>query len=397
MANAVYHSKIARFVPDAITELIGSRGVDVIRRIGVDEVRRVVADVLCGINLRDSTELLTRRRISMLNAATLVLFLHGLKASKNFVKELPQLATRGLRHRISKQEQWLLQWFIGLTTKGVQNILRDSKTALDRYREGFVKTQADVVNRCTKEFGPLAGVIQLGEGKQVPVSWDVLLSLFCTIGSQTLAVRGSEKSTYGKLFERLVLGSVLQVLGFEHVLYPPRKTTGVFWLSSRLEARESDATLLCKPGKAVRFDIGFIGRGNPEISKDKVSRFERQIEIGGQKHFCATFVIVDRIGERSKLVEQAKAIHGTIIQMSMSYWPRILAEQLFERTGCRSALMGVSDSRIEDAIRKRAGKVKLEELVEATSELIEQEQDDGSGLLGEGKGTYHADIDSVGT
>src|SRR3989338_7416201 len=132
--KATYHSKVARFVPSAITELFGSRGVDVIRRIGIDEVRRVVADVLCGINLRDSTELLTRRRVSMLNAATLVLFLRGLEASKNFVEELPQIAIDGLKTRTSKQEQWLLQWFIGLTTKGVQNILRDSKTALEQYR-----------------------------------------------------------------------------------------------------------------------------------------------------------------------------------------------------------------------------------------------------------------------
>lgn len=391
---SLYKSKIGPHVPQAMTELIGSRGVDVIRRVGVDEVRRVVADVLCGINLRDSTELLTRRRVSMLNAATLVLFLRGVEASKNFVEELPQIAIDGLKTRTSKQEQWLLQWFIGLTTKGVQNILRDSKTALDQYRVEFVRTQGDIVNRCTKEFGPIAGTIQLGGGKQVPVSWDVLLSLFCTIGSQTLAIRGSEKSTYGKLFERLVLGSVLQVLGFEHVLYPPKKTTGVFWLSSRLETRESDATLLCKPGKAVRFDIGFIGRGNPEISKDKVSRFERQVEIDGQKYFCATFVIVDRIGERSKLVEQAKAINGTIIQMSMSYWPRMLAEQLLEKTGYRSPLVAIPDKRIEDEIRTRAGKVKIESLVEATSALIEQEKDEGSGLLGESKGTYSAVTDS---
>src|SRR3989344_9380367 len=97
-----------------------------------------------------------------------------------------------------------------------------------------------------KESGKLQCCVKYANGKESILDWHDMLSLFCTIGSQTLAVRGSEKSTYGKLFERLVLGSVLQVLGFEHVLYPPRKTTGVFWLSSRLEARESDATLLCK-------------------------------------------------------------------------------------------------------------------------------------------------------
>lgn len=128
----VYKSAIAPYVPTAVTELIGSRGVEVLKRIGVEEVKRVVADVLCGVNLRDSTEMLTRRRIGMLNAATLVLFLHGIMASKKFIDKLPRIAVEGLRGHPAKQEQWLLQWILGLTTKGVQNILRDSASgALD--------------------------------------------------------------------------------------------------------------------------------------------------------------------------------------------------------------------------------------------------------------------------
>jgi len=80
----------------------------------------------------------------------------------------------------------------------------------------------------------------------------------------------------------------------------------VFWLSERKEKRESDATALIRAGQGVRFDIGFIGRGNPEISLDKVSRFEREIELGRQKHYMATIILVDRIGERSRIVELAE-------------------------------------------------------------------------------------------
>ena len=36
------------------------------------------------------------------------------------------------------------------------------------------------------------------------------------------------------------------------------------------------ASALIKAGHGVRFDIGFIGRRNPEISLDEVSRFERE-------------------------------------------------------------------------------------------------------------------------
>jgi hypothetical protein len=372
---------VGEFVPQAMTELIGSRGVDVIRRIGIDEVKKVIADVLCGVNLRDSTELLTRRRIGMLNAATLVLFLRGLSASKDFLDTLPHVATAGLRNHPSKQERWLLQWLLGLTGKGVQNILRDSHSALEQYRDRFVVTHRDMIRRCAREFGPIAGVIKLDGQQAVEVSWDFLLSIFCAIGSQTLAIRGSEKSTYGKLFERLVLGSVLQMLGFKHVRFPPSETKNVFWFSSRLGARESDAAVLCGPGKAVRFDIGFIGRGNPEISKDKVSRFERQLEVTGEdkkvrKYYCATFVIVDRVGERSEIIEQAKAINGTIVQMSMSYWPKILAKKLYEKTGFRSTLLRVSDGKVDAWLRNKTEKVSIGEFVEVTSGLIAEEKDE---------------------
>lgn len=269
----------------------------------------------------------------------------------------------------------MLQWLLGLTTKGVQNILRDSDSALDRYKDQFVATHRDLVQQCIREYGPVAGTIAV-EGRRVTVSWEFLLSLFCTIGSQTLAIRGSEKSTYGKLFERLVLGTVLQSLGLKHVKYPPKEQRNVFWLSSRLGARESDAAVLVSPGKAARFDIGFIGRGNPEISKDKVSRFERVLELNGTKHYWATFIIVDRVGERSTLVEQAETINGTIVQMSMSYWPKELAKALQRRMGYRAALLRVPDAQVDAWLRKKVDATDIESFVEATSGLIAAEQDE---------------------
>jgi len=72
--------------------------------------------------------------------------------------------------------------------------------------------------------------------------------LLNTVGSQTLTIRGSDKSTNGKLFEKLVLGSLLSILGFT---YETTQKIGerVFWLSSQSEKRESDATLIYKIGQ----------------------------------------------------------------------------------------------------------------------------------------------------
>jgi hypothetical protein len=373
-----YSSELSEFVPDALTDLIGSKGAEVVERVGIDVVKEVIADVLCGLNLRNSTEMLTRRRLGMLNAATLVMFLRGVERYPDLVERLPRVATAGLKETRSKAERWLLQWVIGLTTKGVQNVLRDSQAALDTYVHDFTEASQDIVRRCREQFGEIAADVTLKNGSRVRVTWDFFVSLFCTIGSQTLAIRGSEKSTYGKLFERLVLGSVLSILGFRLTAPDdiPPKPRGLFWLSSQFGTREADATLILKPGIAVRFDLGFIGRGNPEISKDKVSRFERQLEINEEKYYSTTFVIVDRVGERSKIVEQAERIGGVIIQMSLSQWPRALAKELKERHGFSHELLNLAPSKSEEFIRMKVNELDVTQFVSAVSTLISSEVDD---------------------
>lgn len=372
-----YTSELADFVPDALTDLIGSKGVEVVQRVGVDVVKQVIGDVLCGLNLRNSTEMLTRRRLGMLNAATFVMFLQGVDRYNDLVVRLPQMAARELKDTKSKPERWLLQWVIGLTTKGVQNVLRDSHKELDVYVSRFAEASADIVRRCHDQFGPLEVEAKFG-GKPVRVSWDFFVALFCTIGSQTLAIRGSEKSTYGKLFERLVLGSVLSILGFRLVSPSdvPSKPRGVFWLSSQFGTREADATLIIRPGIAVRFDLGFIGRGNPEISKDKVSRFERQLEIREEKYYSSTFVIVDRIGARSKIVEQATKIGGVIIQMSLSQWPQQLASQLARAHRFSHDILRMKAADVDNYLRARVSEIDVSQFVRAMAPLIADEEDE---------------------
>ena len=121
-------------------------------------------------------------------------------------------------------------------------------------------------------------------------SWSLLLRMFVAVGAQTLSIRGSEKFMYGKLFEKFILGSLLTILDFNHTV---AGTSGVmiFWLSDAADKRESDATALLRPGTGVRFDIGFIGKGNPEISLDKVSRFGAVMETGEVKHEMSTIIL----------------------------------------------------------------------------------------------------------
>ena len=349
----------------AAVGLLSASGSKLVRQIGIDVVRGVVYDVLTGRNLRDSTEVLTRRRIAALNLALVGMFTKGSATSEGFVQSLPDLASETLQRRgIAKSERWIAQWVLGLTDKAFQNVLRDDPQALIEYRDRYIRTCQEVIAECEREQGVLSGVLQLGSGVRAEINWLFLTYLMSAVGAQTLAIRGSEKSAYGKLFEKLVLGSLLYILGFKHVppehLDQPRR---VFWLSSRGERRESDATLLYEAGKGVSFDIGFIGRGNPEISLDKVSRFEREISLGRSKWYMATIIIVDRIGANSRIEQLAKKVGGTIVQMSMAYWPQQVARELNRVLGYKHKLAEMKQSKIGAYLRSELNEVPLQEFI----------------------------------
>jgi len=254
---------LADLLPTSAKKLLARSGPNLIRNLGIEVIRGIVYDVLTGKNLRDSTELLTRRRIAGLNLGLVKMFLNGTLASADFVEELPRLASDMLqRTGLKKSERWLGQWILGLTDKAFQNVLRDDPKALAAYARRYAEVCREVVEERRKEDGSLSGILQLESGDKAKVDWLFCAYLLNAVGAETLAIRGSEKSAYGKLFEKLVLGSLLYILGFKHISRDkPTKLRNVFWLSSRGERRESDATVLLGAGKGVRFDIGFIGRG----------------------------------------------------------------------------------------------------------------------------------------
>jgi hypothetical protein len=105
------------------------------------------------------------------------------------------------------------------------------------------------------------------------------------------------------------------------------------------------------------------GRGNPEISLDKVSRFEREISLGRSKWYLATIILVDRIGANSRIERMAKAIDGNIIQMSMGYWPQQVAQQSNAKLGFEYELVGMKQSRIADYLREKLATVPIQEFI----------------------------------
>jgi hypothetical protein len=123
----------------------------------------------------------------------------------------------------------------------------------------------------------------------------------------------------------------------------------------------------------VRFDIGFIGPGNPEISKDKLSRFSAEHNILGKRTYTKTIIVVDRLPKTAKTELAAAGIGAGIVQMGMAYWPRNLAVELSKITSVAYSIQRMGDDRIREHLRANLEKIALTEFLggvnlEATDE-----------------------------
>ncbi len=351
--------------PARSKRVLSAKGREFVRDVGVETIRGVILDVLCGENIRESTESITRKKLAIANGGLFLMYLQGCNRDPAFVEKVIKWASRSLKEgKLKKEEGWILNWLLGLTDKAVQNILRDDPNRIDHYVSEFAEGIKETAREFESEFGELNCELNVGSLRNGKLNWEKLMFIMSAVGAQTLTIRGSEKSAYGKLFERLILGSLLQILGFTYVEKNKNTATEkVFWLSERADKRESDATLLFTLGKGVRFDIGFIGRGNPEISLDKVSRFERKMEYAQHEHYMATLVIVDRIGKKSRIESLAKEIDASIIQMSMSYWPKLVAKKLNEVVGYDSEILAIEDDDIRKYLQDKLKTIPIEDFL----------------------------------
>ena len=368
--------------PEGGRILLTGGGRQFVERLGIEAIRHAILSVMMGENIRTQTEPLSRRRIAITSGAIVALFARGCSEINDFTENLSGMAVNQIAtaRKNDKASIWIAQWLLGLTGKSVQNVLRSNPEAIGRYVADFESAIDEAAEKCRDEFGDVRmtlGFAEKPDGRRVELDWKAIARLTTTIGSQTLAIRGSDKSMYGKLFERLILGSYLSLLGFERVNPATnRKTSRVFWLSDSSDLRESDATLLFRPGKIARFDIGFIGVGNSEISKDKLSRYARELEMAGGKSSSVTFIVVDRLPRTGKTQRAAEQIGAEIVQMSMQFWVKELAQKLRARLGVRHELQTMDDGAISGYLERKLSSIPVQDFLSGVSveELEEAEQ-----------------------
>ena len=351
--------------PATAIDLLSGSGRDFIRRIGEEAARAAVLGVLKGENVRTQTEYLTRARISQLSAAVLAQYVSASSAIPGFSENFFEVAKDAIAKKNRRHPAYLsAQWFLGLTGKSVQNVLRGDSENLTEYVEKFSAALTESARRVQESIGEYNISIDGGSDREVELNWERMLRVTTAIGAQTLTVRGSDKSMYGKLFERLVLGTVLSMLGFHLVSGAARNVNdvGAFWLSDSEDTRECDATAVIGRGRIIRFDIGFIGPGNSEISKDKLSRFSAEGSVRGAKAYSRTFIVVDRLPDTSKTLEAARRLGAEIVQMSMKFWPIELARKLKE-VGWSSSMSSVRESNISTWLEREITTVSLLPLI----------------------------------
>ncbi|PSQ70614.1 MAG: hypothetical protein BRD38_05020 [Bacteroidetes bacterium QH_9_67_14] len=342
MPDDLQSTRLLALLPDEAADLLVHSGADYIERAGMEATRETILDVFLGQNIRSSTEKLTRERIARLGLGVTVMFHRGMDRWPDFLERLPYVAAQNLvEGGLSKPERWLNLWTLGLTNKGFQNVLRDDPQNLEDYCDQYVETCREVAEDMRECYGDAPWTRDN--------AWLLDAFLQNTVGSLTLTIRGSDKSTYGKLFEKLMLGPLLHVLGFEFARPAAAEgREGVYWLSSTSQ-RESDATLIYRQGQAVRFDIGFIGRGNPEIILDKVTRYRRHMALGEEEHLLQTIVI----GDRSDVRELAREVEGRIVTMDTPHWPREVVRHLDDLYGFDHPLLEASDEEAKALMRRK--------------------------------------------
>jgi hypothetical protein len=369
--------------------VLTANGKEFIERLGVETARQVILAVLRGENIRTQTEPLTRRRVAIATGAMVYLFAKGWAEVDGFTEKLSTLALEQMDNtsQSKKDTFWPAQWLIGLTGKSIQNVLRSNSELRQSYIQDFENAVEEAARKCEEDFGEISmslGYIVDGELRQNinALNWKDLTRLTTAIGATTLTIRGSEKSTYGKLFERLIMGSVLTILGFEHVenSQSPKKER-VFWLSDSTDVRECDATIRLRPGKLARFDIGFIGKGNPEIMKDKLTRYANEVEQNGKANFSQTFIIVDKMPDTTKTIEAAKKSGSEIIQMSMQFWAVELAKRIKARLGYSAEILSVPEDELSDYMEQKLQPVPILNFLNQTNVKIQAVREEAQPYL----------------
>ena len=261
------------------------------------EVQDIICSLFTGKNYRRLTEKPTRQTISVfaawiLNIAHKAVLSFGKSWNGNLLELLSRKGT-------SREEKWLRVWLLGLTQKTAVNLEIRAFEYQD-YQERALSSTDDVVRNL--QWQPDIIALSSKDLGNVPLSARDSIWLIQIAGAAALTIRGSKKSSAGKILEKAIARAALSILGL--------KEGDTFWLNVARDEeveREVDAEILTRRGR-IRVDIALIGTGNQEVSEDKLAR------VGPNG-----VVLVDKLGPKSQVPKNAARHQVKIIQLRNNF------------------------------------------------------------------------------
>ena len=288
--------------------LLGSiNGSSIFAEMTQLEFKSMIMDCLTGENPRIKTESWAQSKVFHgVFSGLEEMFLMGKEQDPAFIRNAPKRAAEALYNhyqrkvKMSSADVILCQWICNLTKKGYDNILQGNPQLLMEWASSLTESVNNI------PYGDVESHI-----KNI------------AIYNASIAKKGGLKSAFGNLFEHLLLFSSLSSLGLRYCpSHELKAAAGPAFSLDINEGRQCDARIhtgLVQPGK-IDIDIGFIGKGNPEIIADKTQRFGN-ILGGGEKPLEHTIIIVSAIPKDAQLVvRQASLLGAKVITMSGNNW-----------------------------------------------------------------------------
>ncbi|WP_031528982.1 CfrBI family restriction endonuclease [Dyadobacter crusticola] len=242
-------------------------------------LRELTEHILMGKNYRLLTEKNTKEKLLL----TYLWIMDVVQSAKtqfgqgawqeSLLKDLQQTRSK------TTEQKNLIFWLLGITAKTSTNLGLSSA----EYPEVLRNLAADIQLLFTR----------IDREDSADLAWLLMIG-----GAATLNIRGSDKSKVGKQLEKVVIKSLLTILGF---------TEGEnFWINIGRDnevEREADAEVETKRGR-VRIEVGLIAAGNQEVIEDKIGRMARN-----------DIVLYDVVGPRSRIHETAKNANVNLVQI----------------------------------------------------------------------------------
>ncbi|AGI47147.1 CfrBI restriction endonuclease [Thermoplasmatales archaeon BRNA1] len=243
-----------------------------------DSLKKLTKHLLCGGNYRAITEFNTKCKIALTDL-WLSDVVEVARKEYGLAWKEKMLAALLDKKKKTTEEKYLQYWLLGLTQKTFNNI------------DGNTKELPSLLSELEEQLTDTLTSIK--REKELDNVW---IMMMC--GSAALTIRGSDKSKNGKWVERVLLKSMLTLLGFTE--------NKNFWVDLQRDnevERETDAEVETKRGR-IRIELGLIASGNQEVIEDKINRV-------GPKGV----VIFDIVGAKTNIYDTAEKHNVKLIQI----------------------------------------------------------------------------------